>query len=292
MTISCQTWGAEWGTDVFADELDELAPLGVNWIAYHPYAWIRADGSVEWRPFDGETNWLVRPIEEAHRRGLSVLVKPHLGYWGSPFAWRGEIDFAAGEPRERFFRDYRHWIEELADATSGADAFAIGTELDRLIVHEEPWRALIASVRTRTDAHLTYAANWTDFQRVPFWDALDAIGVQAYFPLVAAGSNVDRDSLLRGWDSVLPALRELSMVSGKPVVFSELGYDISLDAAEALQSLCLETALEVLEREQSWLRGSFLWKWFPGPAPRANFLMDTVANRAILAQSWGAPGPK
>ena len=31
---------------------------------------------------------------------------------------------------------------------------------------------------------LTYAANWDgEFEEVAFWDALDVIGVQAYFPL-------------------------------------------------------------------------------------------------------------
>ena len=94
MTISCQTWGWEWGSDGFADELGDLSRLGVNWVAIHPYAAIRADGRVE--PFRGlrgagpgfdpdhPPEWITRPIREAHARGLSILVIPHLAYWGSP----------------------------------------------------------------------------------------------------------------------------------------------------------------------------------------------------------------
>ena len=74
MTISCQGWGAEWGTDRFAAELDELAALGVNWIAIHPYAFLKRDGSLAWRDLDPETppEWLARPVREAAARGLSI----------------------------------------------------------------------------------------------------------------------------------------------------------------------------------------------------------------------------
>ena len=59
----------------------------------------------------------------------------------------------------------------------------MGTELDRLTGHQEEWRRIIAEVREVTAARLTFASNWTHFENVPFWDALDAVGVQAYFPL-------------------------------------------------------------------------------------------------------------
>ena len=38
MTISCQTWGWEWGTDEMVESMRELKTLGVNWISIHPYA--------------------------------------------------------------------------------------------------------------------------------------------------------------------------------------------------------------------------------------------------------------
>lgn len=305
VTISCQTWGWEWGSDGFEAELEELRDLGVNWIAIHPYARIHGDGRVTWREIDSESPppWLRRPIVEAHERGMAILVKPHLAYWGSPFRWRGEIDFPPAE-RARFHADYRRWIAELAAATRGADAFAVGTEIDRLTDDEEAWRELITEVRTITDARLTYAANWDTFARVPFWDHLDAVGVQAYFP-ISEETDPDTDALRRGWDEVLGGLRSLHERTGKPVVFTELGYNLSLDAARepwsdaqargaeverarALQLRCWNVGLEVLDRERGWLRGAFLWKWFVGEPGRgdATFLVDTPWVRRTVKESW------
>jgi hypothetical protein len=307
ITISCQTWGREWGTDGFGRELDRLAELGANWVAIHPYARIHGDGSLRWRAIDPADPpiWLARPIAEARRRGIGILIKPHLAYWGSPFAWRGEIDFAGAAERERFFREYGDWIVALARATREADAFAVGTELDRLVVAEEGrWRELVARVRAVTGAKLTYAANWTDYERVPFWDALDAIGVQAYFPLSEERAPDERE-LAAGWERVLAPLRALHERTGKPVVFTELGYDRSLAAASRpwesgrasgaedaaaglLQRRCLGASLTVLARESNWLRGAFLWKWFVG-APGWNdrdFALDTPEVRALLRGAW------
>ena len=308
VTISCQTWGREWGTDGFARELDDLATLGVNWVAIHPYARIEADGTVRWRAFDPEQPpaWLARPIAEAHRRGMAILIKPHLACWGSPFSWPGEVDFEGAE-LERFFTTYRGWIVALARATRGADAFVVGTETDRLVAHEGPWRALVAAVRAVTDAKLTYAANHTDFERVPFWDALDAVGVQGYFPL-AAGDDPSPPELELGWRAAIERLRAVHERTGKPVVLTELGYDRSLAAArepwafshpraalraddvpraEALQVHCFEAALRALEDERSWLRGAFLWKWFVGePGRGEDFVVDAPAIRALLARHW------
>ena len=306
ITISCQSYGPEWGSPGFADELTELGELGANWVAIHPYARIQADGSVFDRHAEGALpDWLSSPVQTARERGMKLLIKPHLAYWGSPFSWRGAIDFPKPEERARFFKTYAEWIVSLAERIGPVDAFAVGTELDRLIEDEEPWRRLIADVRTVTDAKLIYAANWTDYTRVPFWDALDAIGVQAYFPLAEEGlETVDEGQLLAGWERVLPELRELHERTGKPVVFTELGYNLSLAAASRpwdypragpgevkaateLQTRCLRVSLRVIERERAWLRGAFLWKWFVGAAPHANFLLDTPDVRAVLASEWG-----
>ena len=46
VTISCQTWGKEWGTDAMLEAYDELKALGTTWVAIHPYAGIRGDGTV------------------------------------------------------------------------------------------------------------------------------------------------------------------------------------------------------------------------------------------------------
>ena len=307
MTISCQTWGQEWARAGFADELDRLQALGVNWVAIHPYARIRADGTVSWRgDLEGEAPpWIARPIAAARARGMGILIKPHLAYWGSPFRWRGDIRFDEPEARARFWETYSRWIRGMARFASGADAFCVGTELRGLLGDEERWRELVRDCREVTPAHLTYAANWDAFREVGFWDALDAIGVQAYFPLSQSDAP-GREELRAGWRPVVEELEALGRNTGKPVVFTELGYHTSLaaarepwsdrgapaparDRARDLQVLCFEVALEVLERESTWLRGAFLWKWFVGPTRNESFLVDTPHVREVLRRRWGAP---
>ena len=307
MTISCQTWGWEWGTPGFAQELDDLQGLGANWVAIHPYASVRADGSLGWREIDAERppDWLRVPLEEARRRGMGLLIKPHLAYWGSPFSWRGEIRFDEPAAKARFFADYERWIVELARATRGAQAFAVGTELQGMLADDAQWREVIASVRAATDARLTYAANWDSFSRVPFWDALDAVGVQGYFPL-SDEPNPGVDALRQGWSRALDELRGVHERTGKPVVFTELGYSCSLEAARRpyaygqaapedreragrLQARCMNVALAMLEDERAWLRGAFLWKWFVGEPGRGDgdFRVDAPHMRAVLTEAWG-----
>jgi len=309
VTISCQTWGWEWGTQGFGAELADLGDLGANWVAIHPYARIGADGSVRWRKLDPEhpPDWLRVPIEEAREHGFGLLVKPHLAYWGTSFRWRGDIAFEDAEQRKRFFADYTRWIVALARAARGCQAFAVGTELSGMLGDEAAWRELISQVRAVTDAHLTYAANWDDFDQVPFWDALDVVGVQAYFPLTEAEDPGEAE-LHEGWRRVLDRLRALHDRVGKPVVFTEFGYNLSLDAARApyahavakgrdreraaaLQARCLRVGLQVLAEHRDWLRGAFLWKWFVGEPgyDDENFLVDTPSLRRVLAEAWRRP---
>jgi hypothetical protein len=300
MTISCQTWGWEWGTDEMVESMRELKTLGVNWISIHPYARIRGDGSVgSSRPDDGGFAHLTRPIREAKALGLKIMIKPHLAYWGSRFSWRGDITFETDEQWQRFFTDYERWIVQMAEVCRDADAFVVGTELDKTIEHEHQWRRIIGRVRKNFSGTLTYAANWTDYQRVPFWDDLDAIGVQAYFPLTQQTGLPDKGDLDLAWATLLNDLAAFSRRKGRPVVLSELGYARSTTAAlrpwegreggehaDEIQRRCMAAALGALANDEHVV-GAFLWKWFTGPKRRANFLMSTPSMRQVIAEHWG-----
>lgn len=292
ITVSTPTYGPEWGSPAMDRSLDTLAALGVNWISYHPYARIHADGRVEARL---EGDWITHPIEAAHARGIQVMVKPHLAYWGSGFAWRGEIAFKDAEAEARFFREYTAWVEQLARLTAGADAFAVGTELQGTIRNEAAWREVIARVRAVHPGPLTYAANWDEVDRVPFWDALDCIGVQAYYPIVRSGPITD-EAIDRGWEQVFRGLRPLASRLGKPVVFTELGYDASPTTlaepwssgrgGESIQEQALRGALRAIDREPVVV-GAFLWKWFPGDLAHGDFRLSEPRLRRVIQEVWG-----
>jgi len=302
MTVSCPTWGGEWGSDAMVSTLDVLRSDGINWIAIHPYARIQRDGTVGFRSLDPDDppEWLARPIREAHARGLKILIKPHLAYWGSPFSWRGEIAFPEPEAQARFFATYEAWVSELAAVVKDADAFAVGTELGGLSMHEAEWRRIITVVRARFPGSLTYAANWDEMDRVPFWDAVDAVGVQAYFPVLKQATDgvPSAEALDAGWNRILDQLGALAARTGKPIVFTELGYDWSVDApqkpwasgrrtpaGEATQEALLAAALRALEREPRVV-GAFLWKWFPGERQYGDFRMSRPGVRAVIRELW------
>ncbi len=301
VTVSCQGYGRVWGSDEFARELDRLKSLGANSVTIHPYARIHEDGRVSWRDWESGNppQYIVRPIREAHQRGMKIMIKPHLAYWGSPFSWRGDIKFSDPEAKSLFYDSYARWIIALAELTSDTDLFVVGTELKQMTGDEAQWRSIIQAVRRVTKARLTYAANWDHFESVPFWDHLDLIGVQGYFP-ISKKPNPAISDLEEGWQPVLNKLKAFHSRVGRPVIFTEFGYNRALNTAaepwsyqqdthpeaEQLQARCLNVGLTLLGREHAWFHGAFLWKWFVGPASYSNFYLDTPTMRDVISQAW------
>lgn len=302
MTVSCPTWGQIWGSKAMAESLEELQGLGVRWVAIHPYAGIRRDGSVRFQPAE-QTGYLPRAAALAREAGVKLFWKPHLGYWGS-FEWRGKIEFGNNEKAwRRFFDQYRAFIVDQARFAEkvGAPLFSVGIEYEATTHREDEWRRIIAEIRQVYSGQLTYAANWDKIDKVPFWDALDLIGVQAYFPL-SSESAPSRETLERGWDAPLSTLRGLSARHGnKPVVFAEIGYDLSSSAASepwktasrntaenrALRGLLIDVALDRIEGE-GFIAGMFWWKWMPGGrAGYRDFSMRHPEAKELLRREWG-----
>lgn len=97
---------------------------------------------------------------------------------------------------------------------------------------KDHWRDLIRSVREVYDGPLTYAANFDQYRSVSFWDELDLMGINAYFPLRHSAApdigDAELAELLRqGWRGVLADIEEFRVSSGLPdkrVLFTELGY--------------------------------------------------------------------
>ena len=310
VTVSTPGGGQDWASDEMVATLQDIKSLGGNWVTIHPYAQISdgngrrglAEGHVRsWSELDPENppEYLARPIREAHALGLKILIKPHLAYWGTRYKWRGEIDFDSAEVYARFFETYETWIVQLAAVCKEADAFVVGTELDRTLGHEKEWRRIIRRVNAVTDGPLTYAANWDSYQRVPFWDALDVIGVQAYFPLSETPTG-DLAELRAGWERVMKELRLYGEAQYRNIVFTEIGYNQTTlagvspwayktergEQAQRIQEACLRVALDVIESEPRVV-GSFLWKWFPAERhkPR-DFNMRAPRVLEIIREAW------
>lgn len=301
VTVSCQTWGIEWQMPEMARTMDELKSLGANSVAIHPYARITNDGHVQFRNVDNFRHVTV-PLDWARDRGLSVMLIPHIAYWGSKFSWRGEINVNSPEEWQRFFKEYETWIVEMAKLAEagGAQIFCVGLEFSFAQKHESRWREIIAAVRRVYHGKITYGANWNEYTDVKFWDALDYIGVLAYFPLSKSVDPAPAE-LASAWEKQCKELEKFSRANnGKQLLFVEIGYNESNRAAvepwsfktggekaAEVQQRCFESAL-ALTNKHSFLAGMFLWKWFPDVPhhEEEDFRLQSPAIKALIAKHW------
>jgi hypothetical protein len=211
--------------------------------------------------------------------GLAVALKPHVDVRNG--ARRGSID---PDDPERWFDSYRNVILPLADFAEsvGAMHFVVGTELGGILRHEEQWTRTISLVRSRFSGTIIYAASWDEASVVPFWNDVDIVGIDAYFP-VAHRTQAGRFELLAGWQVWLNRLEQLHRKTGKPIVCTEIGYR-SLDGAGMApydfkiagsadineQADLYWAALEALG-SADWIAGLYWWNVRPGgPLDRLN----------------------
>ena len=222
---------------------------------------------------------------QARALGLGLILKPHIwvGDYSAEGQSRSDIAFDTESGWARWEDDYRRFLmhyAHLADST-GADVLVIGTELESAAAaRPDFWRGLIDSVRAVYDGQLTYAANWYEaYDRVPFWSALDFVGVQAYFPISEA-EDPSLSALRAGWDAHRTALQRVAAEANRPILFTELGYR-SVDYAaakpwawprreesrerppdDALQANLYRAFFDQV-MPAPWFAGAILWKWHP-----------------------------
>ncbi len=94
------------------------------------------------------------------------------------------------------------------------------------------WDFIIKEVRQNYPGQLTYASNYDNYHEVAFWDQLDLIGINAYFPLRASSETFQsqqelKSILKKGWENAFFAInrfRAKENLLHKPLLFTELGY--------------------------------------------------------------------
>jgi hypothetical protein len=177
---------------------------------------------------------LVHAIEKAHSLGLKVMLYPHLELGHDPDHWFGEIgkDFNT-EQWSEWFDAYTQFILHYADFAEDNDVeqLSIGMELMYAEKQEAHWRKLISVVRQRYRGALIYAENYqtetyrSDISNVNWWDALDYIGIDAYYDLVPeAITDPSLDDMLEAWKPIVARLEKYSKKWDKPILIPELGY--------------------------------------------------------------------
>jgi glycosyl hydrolase family 113 len=268
-----------------ATNLAPLRDLGVDWISQTPFGWApsltsneiryRSDGGL-W----GETDaGLVQTAAWAHALGIKTFLKPHV--WVRHGEWPGDIAMVTDDAWKEWFASYEAFIlhyARLAEA-NGFESLAVGTELGKTTARTADWKRIVARVRQVYHGKLTYCANWNDeAERVAFWDDLDFIGVQAYYPLTTV-SRPSKDEIEAAWAPVVKRLEALAKRTGKPIVFTEVGFKSHEGSLKEpwrwetdgavdfdLQRDAYTAMFETFWR-RAWFGGSFVWKWHPSQQP-------------------------
>lgn len=257
----------------------QLDSLGVNWMSQMPYAFMR-NGKPEIH-FNHSRQWwgesargIIATTVLARRYKINTLLKPQIWMGGE---YTGKFKLASAEEWRSWEKDYEKFIlffARVADSMQH-ESFCIGTELQPSIVQNPAfWNHLIDTIRSFYSGKLTYASNWDEYRRVPFWQKLDWIGINAYFPL-SPDKTPSVKKLLAGWKRVIPTMKDFSDSVQRPVVFTEIGYK-SVDACAwepwnpaskeynlQAQQHAYYAFLAAFSKEKSWFKGYFLWKWYP-----------------------------
>jgi hypothetical protein len=293
---------AEW-PDVYASErarqiLESLPSFGVNAIAFVPYGFtrpgepgVRYSGSRFW-----EKDTAIENLSRvARQKGIRVFLKPQV--W-VPRSAPTDLDFAAETDRRRWFGEYRGFVEHYAAlaAKIQADLFSVGVEFSRLSKHEAEWRSLIARAREIYRGPLVYSANWgVEFESIRFWDALDYIGLNNYYPLPDDLSTA----------AVVGKVEQVHRRFRKPVIFPEAGFaslaaphrqpwdetprKISLDE----QAKCYEAVFRGFY-DKPWFQGVYWWKvgtnGFGGPDDPSHTPWNKPAMRVVA--KWYKSGKR
>ena len=186
------------------------------------------------------------------------------------------------------------WRDRLAEhaASLRGARFSLGAEAEERCARSSRRRASSCKVNLR--------ANWNESE-VKFWDALDYIGVLAYFPLTKS-TNPSASEIAAAWEKRCRELEKFSKQNGKQFLFAEIGYNESAraaaepwgfktggDHAAEIQERCIDIALGLPAKHQ-FIAGMYWWKWFPEVPDdeQENYRLQTAPIKALIAKHWKA----
>jgi len=260
-----------------------LAPIesvNANWVAITPYAFSRPNSPKV--TFNHNNQWrgekevgIIETIIAAQKLGLKVMMKPHIWVMGQ--GWAGEYNLDNEEDWKTWEKAYSQYILQFAKISDSLniEIICIGTEYKNAVKKRpEFWIKLIKDIRTFYDGQITYAANWDNFENVTFWNKLDFIGIDAYFP-IGESKTPSIEELEEKWKPVFQKIRAFQAKNSKPVLFTEFGYRSMDYCTDGHWDLDNQDAVVNLEAQnnatialfntfwnQDWFAGGFLWKWY------------------------------
>jgi hypothetical protein len=313
--------GVGYGSRAYERTVDEAARMGATWVSLTPFGrvWDLAPTGIDLTfelPFEENRAAVLAAIRQAHARGLRVFLVPHL--WVENGEWRALIDPGDDAGWERWVEAYRAFVLTWADvAREGeVDLLSVGVELRSWVTtpRASSMLSIIADVRKVYPGLLTYSANWDDVEDTLIFEALDVVGINAFYPLAERDGASDEE-LMRGGRSVAAKVGKLARALEKPIVLTEIGYTTRVDpAVRPWEWPDAMTAVRIDERAQAaayralvapfldarWCAGFFVWRFYADPddvsqeaewgfSPRGK-LAEVVLRDAFTAH-WAVDAP-
>lgn len=295
--------------------LDNIAQSHANWVAFVPASVIDRQ-TLNILPETRKYRWYesqianIESITITKQLGYKVLLKPHLrlppqtpnqatktqSSWRGTFAPKDQADWQIWE------QEYEQWMIDWANIADelGVEMLCVGTELKVSVVKRTRfWRQLISKIRSVYSGQLIYSANWDEYKQVKFWEELDYIGVNAYFPINDARVPTTAVAI-KSWKRYKKPLKRISKKLDMPIIFTEFGYrNIQFAAKTPWQH---EKVAATLNNEaqvnlyqaffetfapEKWVAGYFLWQWL-GIEPYAPNTLFTPQGKPALEvlQQW------
>ncbi|MFD2562406.1 glycoside hydrolase family 113 [Aquimarina rubra] len=264
--------------------IDDIIRSNIEWVAVVPFMDQEDEKTLTMRIPKNLGQWSkrdslhIKTITNLKAKNIRIMLKPHL-WLGT--GWRSNITHSSTSDWDIWFESYRMNMIHYAKMAAKTDValFCIGTELNSSIVQQpERWKSLIKEIKTIYKGKLTYAANWDgEYEFIDFWNELDYIGIQAYFPLTES-SNPDISAIKKGWNIHVNLLESLSKKHNKQILFTEIGY--KSEASATIKPWEWGSALSILSKQKSdktqqiayqalyetfwdkdWFAGTYIWQW-------------------------------
>jgi len=286
-------------------QADQLQRTGSNFVAVMPYAFM-PDAKAPQLIFDTKRQWsgetlkgIESDIKTLQKKGLQVMIKPHI--WIRNGVFTGKISMTSEADWAEFETQYTSYIlafVKLAEKHQ-VSLFCLGTELNAFAIERTAfWCDLIDKVKSIYSGQLTYAENWDKYQNVGFWNSLDFIGIDAYFPISESQTPAVKD-VIASWSSLKNDLKSYSKFYATSVLFTEYGYR-SMDYAgkkpwdsSRLEGSANEKAqLNLLKGlhqslwKEDWFAGGFLWKWFPNHEPSSKRHQNRFTIQGKISEDY------
>ncbi len=289
------------------EDIDEIVKNNFEWITLTPFIGQEEYNTPSLNKLPSSTldrldKKYASLMEYAKPKGIRFMLKPHI--WlnvGNNGKFRSNIEMSNEQDWIKWFDDYKKILLAFANLAEkhGFEQLCIGTELELPATTKSAnWIDLIHEIRKVYHGKLVYAANWyNEFEQVTFWDELDYIGIQAYFPL-SSTSEPTLNDLEASWNEHIPKITTLATKYNKPVLFTEIGYrsipgtaekpwkwknvkDYFTKISKKEQYLCYEAFFNTIWN-QEWFHGLHIWEWQGSDNGKGNNTAFTLEGKPAL----------